>query len=66
MVFLRTEKVSFAGSDRLILDNVGIEVSEGEFISIVGGSGSGKSTFLKICADLLSPLSGALYFQGWD
>ena len=41
-----------------------IKVCEGEFVAIIGSSGSGKSTFLHLCAGLDRPNSGSIYIRG--
>jgi NitT/TauT family transport system ATP-binding protein len=41
-----------------ILDNIGLEVQDGEFVSLVGPSGCGKTTLLRIIAGLEIPTSG--------
>lgn len=46
------------------LDNVTLEVKEGEFIAVIGPSGSGKSTFLSTAGALLSPTNGTIMFDG--
>jgi len=48
------------------LDDVNFSISSGEFISITGRSGSGKSTFLNILAGLTMPTSGGVYLDGQD
>lgn len=46
------------------LDNVTLEVKEGEFIAVIGPSGSGKSTFLSTAGALLSPTNGTIMIDG--
>jgi NitT/TauT family transport system ATP-binding protein len=46
------------------LDNLSLEVSKGEFVSIVGPSGCGKSTFLNILLGLIRPDSGVMELNG--
>ena len=47
-----------------VLFDVNLEVEEGEFVSIIGQSGSGKSTMLNILGTLDSPTSGEVYING--
>jgi NitT/TauT family transport system ATP-binding protein len=46
------------------MDNVSLDIQEGEFITIVGPSGCGKSTLLNILAGLYPPSSGDIRFEG--
>lgn len=48
------------------LDQVSLEITSGEFISIMGPSGSGKSTLLHILSGLDRPTSGRLIYDGKD
>lgn len=48
------------------IDNVNLEIYEGEFLAIVGKSGSGKSTLMHILGLLDTPSSGQLIFKGVD
>ena len=43
-----------------------MKVKDGEFVAIVGSSGSGKSTFLHICAGLMRPNDGRVLIRGTD
>ncbi|MBE6640395.1 MAG: ABC transporter ATP-binding protein [Ruminococcaceae bacterium] len=43
-----------------------LKVRDGEFVAIVGASGSGKSTFLHICAGLMRPNDGKVIVRGTD
>lgn len=48
------------------LDDVSLEVKEGEFIAVLGHNGSGKSTFAKHLNALLVPTEGTVYICGMD
>ena len=51
---------------RKVLDNISFTVEQGEVLSIVGFSGSGKSTILKILSGLLKPDSGVIDIEDGD
>ncbi|APC46900.1 ABC transporter ATP-binding protein [Virgibacillus halodenitrificans] len=48
------------------VDDVSLEVKQGEFVAIIGPSGSGKSTMLSIAGALLSPSEGKVFLHGED
>ena len=48
------------------LDNINLEIQDGEFIALLGPSGCGKSTTLNCMAGLLDPTSGKIYFDAED
>jgi len=50
--------------DTTVLQNVSFEVKEGEFVSIVGKSGAGKTTLVRLILGLEVPISGEVYFKG--
>ncbi|MBL8195294.1 MAG: ATP-binding cassette domain-containing protein, partial [Blastocatellia bacterium] len=58
------ENILFGFSDQLILNDVSFSVRPGESIVLMGGSGSGKSTTLKLVLGLLKPESGNLLVDG--
>lgn len=51
-------------NDNIVLDNANLQISKGEVVSILGGSGEGKSTFLRILASLESLDSGEIKING--
>ena len=65
---LRTEKLSksflLAGQPRLILDGLSFEMDSEAFVSVVGSSGCGKSTWLELLAGITHPDSGEIYYRG--
>lgn len=56
---------SDSGTIRAV-DDVSLQVAEGEFVALVGPSGSGKTTMLSILAALLQPTSGQVLLDGQD
>src|ERR1019366_10164207 len=50
----------------LAVDDVSLEVAEGEFLAIVGGSGSGKTTLLRLANRLIDADSGSITIEGED
>jgi ABC-2 type transport system ATP-binding protein len=56
--------VDRAFGDRLVLDNVSLQIEEGAIFGIVGPSGSGKTTVVKLIVGLLRPTSGEVSVFG--
>lgn len=54
------EKKYFTGmpNELYVLNNINLEIEDGEFVALVGASGSGKSTFMNIVGALDTPTSG--------
>lgn len=52
--------------DNCVLDGLTLSVNKGETMTIIGGSGSGKSVMLKILLGLLPPDEGSVFFHGRD
>lgn len=66
--FLRLEGIAkdFVRDGRSLraIDDISLDVEEGEFVAIVGPSGCGKSTLLRILQGLILPLSGRILYRG--
>ncbi len=61
----RDEEGNVEGINKAI-DNVSLDVKEGDFISILGANGSGKSTFAKHLNAILLPTQGTVWVDGMD
>ncbi len=59
-----THSFEDGGTRRTVLDDLSLQVSEGELVAVMGPSGSGKSTFLSIAGALLEPISGEVLLDG--
>lgn len=57
-------KVNLDYGGRVVLQELDLEVGEGEFLCIVGASGCGKTTMLRLLAGLARPSSGRLSYNG--
>jgi ATP-binding cassette subfamily B protein len=65
---VRFEHLSFKypGTDRLVLDDVDVELPAGSVVAIVGENGAGKSTLIKLLAKMYAPTSGRILIDGID
>ncbi|HEX8249104.1 MAG TPA: ABC transporter ATP-binding protein [Pyrinomonadaceae bacterium] len=59
-----TKIVRSGAEDLIILDDVSLEIPDGEFIAVTGASGSGKSTLLGLIAGLDAPSAGEILIDG--
>jgi len=60
------QEVTLAYEDRVILDRVSFTVGHGETKIVMGGSGTGKSTILRLVLGLIKPNSGRILIDGED
>ena len=63
---IRFSHVSKAFDDRVVLDDLSLDIPEGQTTAIIGFSGSGKSVLLKHIVGLLTPNSGVVEVDGQD
>ena len=57
---------SYTETDRIVLKNFSLKISKGDRVAIVGKSGCGKTTLLKLITGMLTPTSGQVLFSGID
>lgn len=71
MAILKTENLSYVYSEgtpfeKTAVRNINLEIDKGEFVGIIGHTGSGKSTLIQHFNGLLKPTSGKIYLDGRD
>lgn len=64
--FIYVNNVVKKYQNKVVLNNINVEIAKGEFITVIGSSGCGKTTFLKMINGLINPDSGAIYINGID
>ncbi len=65
-IVIKADNVVKSFGDRTILDGISLEIYKGETFVIMGGSGCGKSTFLRHVIGSLKPDSGKIFLLGKD
>ena len=64
--FLSLRRLSVGYPDRVVLQNIDLEILRGEILTVIGPNGAGKSTLLKSISGQLALLSGSVVMQGED
>ena len=52
--------------EKVAIDDIDLDIPAGQFVGIIGHTGSGKSTFIQHLNGLLAPTSGTVFFDGED
>lgn len=63
---IRYQHLCKSFGDHLVFQDLDLTVNEGETLTVIGGSGSGKSLLLKCLVGLVTPDSGKVVFEGQD
>ena len=66
MEILKIENLTKTFGKNEVLKGINLSVNKGDVISVIGSSGSGKSTFLRCINQLEEPTGGHIYFKGVD
>ena len=64
MIKIRQLKIAFG--DKVVLNDLDVDVYEGETLAIIGPSGTGKSTVIKVLTGLLAPTAGSVVIDGQE
>ena len=64
MEFLKASNIGRSEEGRIVLEDVNLTINQHQRIALMGETGSGKSTLMKIMAGLTQPTSGNVYFDG--
>jgi putrescine transport system ATP-binding protein len=64
--FVRIEKVTKKFGDFAAVDDVSLDIRQGEIFCLLGGSGSGKTTLLRMLAGFETPTAGRVFIDGQD
>ena len=66
MIQLQVKGLTYSINSQKIVNDVTLEIKEGEFVGLVGPNGCGKSTLLKNIYRVYRPDQGAVYLDGKD
>lgn len=64
MIEIKNLSFNYVGETKQILDDVTIDIAEGDITTIIGLNGSGKTTLIKLIVSLLSPTRGSISISG--
>ncbi|MBR4588575.1 MAG: ABC transporter ATP-binding protein [Lachnospiraceae bacterium] len=65
-VILRTKDLTKKYGSKVVVDNLNLEIEEGEIFGLLGPNGAGKSTTMNMICDIVTPTLGSVEFMGKD
>ena len=63
-IIIRLENISVSFDDQQVLQDLHLQISDGEFVTLLGPSGCGKTTTLRIIGGFVKPDNGDVFFDG--
>ena len=63
---IKVRKLKIAFGSKVVLDEIDLDLYPGETLAVIGPSGTGKSTVLKVLTGLLAPTSGSVVIEGQE
>ena len=65
-VILKTKDLTRKYDDRIVVDNLNLEIRKGEIFGLLGPNGAGKSTTMNMICNIVKPTLGSVEFMGED
>ena len=65
-IILRTKDLTKKYDNRVVVDNLNLEIRQGEVFGLLGPNGAGKSTTMNMICDIVKPTLGSVEFMGKD
>lgn len=65
-IALKNVSFNYQSDDKTILDNINLEIPKGRMVALVGASGGGKSSLIKLIQRLYDPTAGAIFWDATD
>ena len=66
MSYLQLKNLTASYDKEIVLNNLSLDIKKGELLSLLGSSGCGKTTTLRIVSGFLKPISGSVVLDDMD
>ncbi len=63
-IAIKFKDIKKSYGDKVIIENLNLEIEKGEFVTIIGSSGGGKTTIMKMVNGLIKPTEGDIFVNG--